>query len=142
MTGGDVPGRTKQDDRLVRYLLGELSGEERDQLEARYLGNAELHEELVAVEDELIYAYVGGRLSPSQSASFERFFLKTPERRSRVEFARSFAQFFEANPGLKGTSPVPDPGNDRSEDDRSVDVRFELELAATPVSKTFWIAVL
>jgi tetratricopeptide (TPR) repeat protein len=137
MTGGDVPGGTKQDERLVRYLLGELSGEERDQLEAEYLGNAELHEELVAVEDELIYAYVGGRLSPSQSPSFERFFLQTPERRSRVEFAHSFAQFLEANPGLKGASHV--PGNDRSEEDRSVDARERL--AATPVSKTFWIGV-
>ena len=76
MTGGHVPRDTEHDERLVRYLLGELSDEERYQLEAVYVANHELHDELIAVEDELIYTYVGGRLSPSQSVSFERFFCK------------------------------------------------------------------
>jgi anti-sigma factor RsiW len=107
VTGDRVPRDTEQDERLVQYLLGELPDEERDQLEAEYLGNSELHDELVAVEDELIYAYVGGRLSPSQSSSFERFFLQTHERRSRVDFARSFTQFLEANPSLQSAMAVP-----------------------------------
>lgn len=38
MTGDHVPRGTEQDGRLVRYLLGELPDEERDQLEAEYLG--------------------------------------------------------------------------------------------------------
>jgi hypothetical protein len=71
VNGGSVPGGSEQEERLVRYLLAELSDEDRDQLEAECLGNSELHNELVAVEDELIYAYVGGRLSPSQISSFE-----------------------------------------------------------------------
>jgi hypothetical protein len=78
-----VPGGSEQEERLVRYLLAELSDEDRDQLEAECLGNSELHNELVAVEDELIYAYVGGRLSPSQISSFEQSFLQTPWRRAR-----------------------------------------------------------
>ena len=122
-----MPGGTDHDERLVRYLLGELSEQERDQLESEYLGNSESHDQLVAAEDELIYAYVGGRLSHSQSISFERFFLQTPERRSRVEFARSFAQFLDANPTFQSPPPV-------------VDAREGL--AAAPVSKSFWTGVL
>jgi hypothetical protein len=102
-----------QHERLVDYLLGELSEEQRDQLEAEYLVNGELHDELVAIEDELIYAYVAGRLSASQSAGFERFFLQTPERRSRIEFARSFAPFFESNLGREKRT-VPSLQNERS----------------------------
>jgi tetratricopeptide (TPR) repeat protein len=119
-----VPGGTDHDERLVRYLLGELSEQERDQLESEYLGNSESHDQLVAAEDELIYAYVGGRLSHSQSISFERFFLQTPERRSRVEFARSFAHFLDANPGLQRA-----PAQDR-------------ERAGTPpIQQSFWTSV-
>lgn len=110
-----MPHSTEQDDRLVRYLLGELSEEARDRLEGEYLVNAQLHDALLAVEDELIYAYVGGRLSPSRSTSFERFFLQTPERRSRVEFARSFANFLEANPGLQSPTTVPFLWTEQSE---------------------------
>jgi hypothetical protein len=141
VTGGDVPRGIEQDERLQRYLLGQLSDEERDHLEGEYLVNSELHDQLVAVEDELIYAYVGGRLSPSQAISFERFFLQTPERRSRVEFARSFAQFLEANPGLQGTTTVsrwdersalgPELGQDRPPDTRE-------RPAARPIWNSFW----
>lgn len=97
------------------------------------------------MEDELIYAYVGGRLSPSQSSSFERFFLHTPERRSRVEFARSFAQFLEANPGLQSATAVPPQRDVRSSraiaalvngPEHAPDAR---ERSAVPsISKSFW----
>src|SRR5215469_4390779 len=144
MTGGHVP-RGQQDDRLVQYLLGELSDEQRDQLETEYFVNSELHAELLALEDELIYAYIGGRLSPTQSASFERFFLQTPERRSRIEFARSFWQFLESNPHLQHPKTAPSLPNERypersvSEQKPNASPDVHDQLGAPPKSRSLWI---
>lgn len=73
---------------LVRYLLGEASPEECSDLEAKYLANAELFEELAAAENDLIDAYAAGQLRDPDRRRFEEYFLVTPERRQRVEFAK------------------------------------------------------
>jgi hypothetical protein len=44
---------------------------------------------VLAVEDELIDDYVRGELSPDQRERFEKFFLKSKERRQKVAFART-----------------------------------------------------
>ena len=48
---------------LTDYLLGRLSAEERDRVERDYLADNNLHEELIAVESELLDSYVCGELS-------------------------------------------------------------------------------
>src|SRR5947207_2409634 len=87
------------DSLLVRYLLGEASPEERSHLEARYVTNAELFEELVAAENDLIDAYAGGHLSDSDRRRLEEYFLVTPERRQRVEFAKALLNRFTTEAG-------------------------------------------
>jgi anti-sigma factor RsiW len=79
----------KTDSLLVRYLLGEASPEERSDLEAKYLANADLFEEVIATENDLIDAYAGGQLRDSDRKRFEEYFLGTPERQQRVEFAKA-----------------------------------------------------
>ena len=96
-----MPNETERNSLLVRYLLGELSDTERDELEDDYLPNSDLHDELLATEDELIFAYAQGRLSPSQRDSFERLFLCSSERQSRLEFARGLTRFLEGNSGIR-----------------------------------------
>jgi hypothetical protein len=86
----------ERDPRLIGYLLGELVDCERTKLENEYLGDHELFEKLLAAEEELIYAYVRGRLSPSQRLGFERLFLQTPKRKARIVFAREFMACLEA----------------------------------------------
>lgn len=82
MTSGK---QTKQDERLlVRYLLGTLSDAERDELETRYFSEAALLELLLATENELIEDYTDGRLSADERRNFEQYYLRTPEKRSRV----------------------------------------------------------
>ena len=80
---------TSDDKTLIQYLLGELSPADRDGLEDRYFSDDALHDQLLAIEEELIDAYVRGQLSSQQRADFEQSFLDSPERREKLAFARA-----------------------------------------------------
>jgi polyhydroxyalkanoate synthesis regulator phasin len=73
---------------LARYLLGELSAEDRQRLEKEYLADDEVWETLTAVEDDLIDSYVRGDLSEEQTRNFEQHFLDSPEKQERLEMAK------------------------------------------------------
>src|SRR5262245_23943062 len=77
---------------LVQYLLGNLSEADEVEVEDRAFANAEYLDALEAVEADLIDAYVSGGLSQIERRSFERRFLVSPNRRSKVEFARALAR--------------------------------------------------
>lgn len=70
------------------YLLGELSEEDRVELEQDYLADDVAFERLLAVEDELAYDYLEGRLSPDQKRTFENTIAATERGRGNLEFAR------------------------------------------------------
>jgi hypothetical protein len=85
------------DDVLRRYLLGALTLEAREGVEARlFSDDAIFWEHLCLVEDELIDDYVANELQPEDRATFERWFLSTEERRRKVEFARALKAHLEA----------------------------------------------
>ena len=73
---------------LARYLLGELSAEDRQRLEKEYLADDEVWETLTAVENDLIDSYVRGDLSEEQRRQFEQHFLDSPEKQERLEMAK------------------------------------------------------
>ena len=77
---------------LRRYFLGDLPREDRVRLEDRYLVDVELFEELLAAENDLIDAYVRGELTEDERQQFEVEYLKSPERRDRLDFARALSQ--------------------------------------------------
>lgn len=81
------------DELLIQYLLGELSEEEQEGIEQRYIGDPEFYEQLLAVEDDLIDAYAHGELSQSRRVSFEDYFLRSPERQARVGFAKAWMAY-------------------------------------------------
>lgn len=74
---------------MTRYLLGELSAAEREDLEKQYFIHQQAWEELEAVENDLIDAYVKDQLSSDEKQLFESYFLRSERRRQRVEFARN-----------------------------------------------------
>src|ERR1700686_3525838 len=94
MNGGKSRIRSERVDEilLVRYLLGNLTEEEQAQVEDRAFADTDYRDALEAVEADLIDAYVRGGLSPSERREFERRFLTSPGRRSKVEFARALAR--------------------------------------------------
>lgn len=86
---------TNDEKRLISYLLGELSEDEQEQIEVGYFADQEQFQQLIVVEDELIDAYVREQLSPAEKQQFESYFLRSTERRERVEFARAWLRFIE-----------------------------------------------
>jgi len=75
---------------LRRYLLGQLSAAELEEVEARLFADEPFWECLGAVEDELIDTYVRGELRGVDRESFESHFLAAPRRRERVALARAW----------------------------------------------------
>jgi len=92
---------------LTRYLLGQVSVEERAELEDRYLNDDDLFETLVAAENDMIDAYVRGKLAEPEKQQFESYFLCTPERRERVELAEALVKAGAATGQPRTGWPVP-----------------------------------
>ena len=86
---------------LVKYLLGELSEEEQVRVEDRALTDPSYLAEIEAAEADLVDAYVRGKLPPDSLLGFERRFLSSPSRRSKVEFAKALARVVESKSPLR-----------------------------------------
>jgi hypothetical protein len=99
--------KTNDETLLRRYFLGDLPQEERVRLEDLYLVDVELFEELLAAENDLIDAYVRGELTEAEAQRFEMEYLKSQERRNRLDFARALSQVSvlgeEALPSHRGS---------------------------------------
>ena len=81
---------TEKDEIVRRYLLDQLSDEERNSLEEKFLENDELFDEISAIEDELYYDYKQGKLSAQEKIAFEKKFLATLQDLQKAEFAEAF----------------------------------------------------
>jgi len=91
--------RSERDDEklMVQYLLGNLSEEEQVRIEDRAFSDSNYMGALEAAEADLIDAYVRNELPQPERRGFERRFLISPQRRSKVEFARDLARIAEAS---------------------------------------------
>ncbi len=73
--------------RARRYLLGRTTDQESADIEARYLADEEAIDELTLVEDDLIEAYLEGRLTADERAStiaFQLDYVESPTREDRL----------------------------------------------------------
>jgi hypothetical protein len=77
---------------LIKYLLGDLSEEELANVEDRAFSDPAYLGAVKAAETDLIDAYVRGELSAAERARFEGRFLNSPQRRSKLEFARALSR--------------------------------------------------
>lgn len=73
---------------IAAFLLGEMSEEERVQVEVR-LADEAVFREVLAVEDELFDAYARGELARDRRRRFEERLLATAEQRRKLEFTRA-----------------------------------------------------
>jgi|GEM_PF-1663503 len=81
-----------KDELHQRYLLDDVSEEERQAIEERFLQDDDFFDEMLAVEDELYFDYRQDRLSTGERAVFERKFLRSAEDREKSAFADVFLQ--------------------------------------------------
>jgi hypothetical protein len=87
-------GNTRDDVVLRRYLLGSVAPDVRERIDERLFSNDEIFwEHLSLIEDELIESYVSNELEHEDAERFERSFLCTDERRSKLEFARALRAY-------------------------------------------------
>ncbi|MFL6255019.1 MAG: hypothetical protein ACJ74T_08340 [Pyrinomonadaceae bacterium] len=76
----------KTDDLITRFLLGELSDEERAQVEQRFLADNEFFEEMLSAEDALMDQYLLGQLSDRQRERAEALFHSSRRQKRDVSF--------------------------------------------------------
>ena len=95
------------DEMLVRYLLGESDEKEKETVETRYIGDAAFYDQLLCAEDDLIDAYTRDELPRSRRKNFEKNFLCSPERRSRVTYAETWIAYLDLLPGSRAAAKRP-----------------------------------
>lgn len=94
---------------IRRYLLGQVSVEQRAAFEDQYLADDNVFEELAEAENDLIDDYVRSRLSADERTQFLNLYLTTQERHERVEFAQALFKHSDGALGAYGAS-IPGPG--------------------------------
>ena len=77
------------DKKMIEYLLGDLSPEEKNHLEERYFSDDEVFEHLKAIEDELLDEYARDELSVTMKGKFEKHLLTKPLIRKKLDFTRN-----------------------------------------------------
>jgi hypothetical protein len=78
----------KEENLTTRYLLGDLSEDEKQQVEAQFFNDDTYYENLLVAEDDLIYTYLQGGLSARQRQLFETQLAASARRREKVEVIR------------------------------------------------------
>jgi hypothetical protein len=107
---------------MRRYVLGNVTEEERSALELRLMNDNELYDELSMVEDDLIDDFLAGELTADELEMFESYFLASPDHRGKLRFAKAFREYIlrdgdtshhELNPQdplwTYGQDPISDP---------------------------------
>src|SRR5882724_5199 len=98
--------------RIRLYLLGKLADSEKERIEQELLGNEDLFEEILIVEEELADDYVAGKLGRAERTDFEKHFLVTPERQQNLRFAQALSRYVTAevnrNPDVVPVTRNPD----------------------------------
>ncbi|HMV81931.1 MAG TPA: CHAT domain-containing protein [Blastocatellia bacterium] len=79
----------EEENKIRRYLLGDLPDEVKQQVEENLLQDDEYADWLLVIEDELVDDYERAGLPAEERQLFEQHFLTTPERRQKLLIARS-----------------------------------------------------
>lgn len=80
------------EERIHRYLLGDLPEEEQSALEQVFLDDGEVFEQVWAAENDLVDRYVRGKLTPAEKHLFEENYLASPAHCERLAFAKKLVQ--------------------------------------------------
>lgn len=83
-----------KDDGMIRsYLLGGLSDSEQETIEQRLLTEKAFFTRFLIIEETLTDEYARGFLDNQERRQFETRFMKAPERRESVGFAKAFNRY-------------------------------------------------
>jgi hypothetical protein len=90
-----VNKETYNDQVIIQYLLGSLPEDDTDRVEELSFIDDEFAARLSAVENDLVDAYVKGRLSGEKLERFDSYYLASSKRRKKVKMARVLHSYAE-----------------------------------------------
>lgn len=97
--------------KIKKYLFGELSDEERDAMEDEFFENDELFVEIAETENLLVDLYARKKLAGDELIRFEKSLEKIPERRAKIANAAALQTFIDEERTVEETEtaviPVP-----------------------------------
>ena len=85
--------QAKDENTLRRYLLGDVSPDEREEIEVWLMSDDDAYDVLVAAEDDLIDESLNGKLQKTDLERFNSYFLAAPERQRKLAFDRSLRRY-------------------------------------------------
>jgi anti-sigma factor RsiW len=74
---------------MTRFLLGQLSEEERSEVEQRFLSDEEYFAQLLIMEDSLVDDFVSGRLNQEDQKHAERLFRSSAAAKKELKFTEN-----------------------------------------------------
>jgi hypothetical protein len=83
------------DREIIEYLLGSLSEAESERFDELSITDDDFADALKAAEKDLVDGYVQGELTGAELRRFKSYYLTSPLRREKVEFAQAFQVFGE-----------------------------------------------
>src|SRR5687767_2501897 len=102
-----MPDQSTSDELLVRYLLDQVSDEERTEVEERFVADESFYRHLLLIEEELRSAYASGALPAEERRQFEQRFLIFEDEREKVEFEQALiAELATADVPQRAVPPV------------------------------------
>jgi cell division protein FtsB len=99
--------RTYDPQAITQYLLGTLSEAETERFDELSVADDEFADLVRAAEKDLVDAYVQGELTGAELEQFKAFYLASPLRREKVEFARTFHGWVEKNESAQAEEVTP-----------------------------------
>lgn len=94
---------------MRRYLLGQLEAAEQERIELQLLTDSSFGEEFDTVVDELTDQYVRDELSDDERKRAEKYFLNTPARQQKLEFAKELLSHADAERGQPAERAIVEP---------------------------------
>ena len=101
---------TEDKNEVRLYLLGQLGEADEERVELRLLTDPSFGEEFDTVVDEITDQYVGNEFEGDERTRVEQYFLRAPQRRMKVHFAKELLQRAEHSRGNGHKAPSPSPG--------------------------------
>jgi hypothetical protein len=98
----DLTSPAEREEAIVRYLLAELSEEDRARMEERLAQEPSFFDVVESVEDELIMQFVRGDLDSHKLSRFNEVYMNDPAKRARVESACAWRQAAREVAGGRG----------------------------------------
>jgi hypothetical protein len=96
---------------FTRYVLGQVSEDERAEVEARYLADDSVFEALVGTEDALLRSYLKGTLPEAERRALSDRIRVDPELRRKLEFEASLKAYLASEPERpRASEPVDSVG--------------------------------